>query len=227
MALELINKSEGAPELWVYGDIGGFWDGIRADDVQKALASVPSDVNIDVRINSGGGDYFDGIAIHSLLSRRTGATSVYVDGLAASAASIIAMAGDSIEMAAGSQMMIHQVQGSARGTWAELAAASEAVKKTNQDASIVYEGRWSGSRDDLIAAIEAETWYTADEAIAAGLADRKSPQKMAAFAAAGDIEKFQYKHIPNEVNKTVYMNEMQAKLFSSFTDSELKGHGND
>ena len=100
-------------ELVLYGPVGfvGFWDdsGFTSDDVVRALAEMEGDIT--VRLNSGGGVAMEGSAIYNALKRHDGAVAIVIDGIAASAASVIAMAGDTVEMPLGTLMMIHEPSG--------------------------------------------------------------------------------------------------------------------
>lgn len=130
-----------------------------------------------VRINSPGGDVFDGFAIYNLLKQHPARIKVKVDGLAASAASVVAMAGDEIEIADNALMMIHNPWTMAVGdaeTMIETAALLEKVK-----GSIVttYKARAKLSEDEIVALMNSETWFDAGGAIEAGLADRTAGEK--------------------------------------------------
>jgi ATP-dependent protease ClpP protease subunit len=189
-----LKNNTGSPVLEIFGEIGGFWGGVTTSEVSAILRNVGDHETLVVEINSGGGDYFEGIGIHSKLSARSGATHVSIVGLAASAASVIAMAGDEITMATGSQMMIHEVHVGAYGTAAEVEKAAAVARQSSADLLNVYRPRWKGSDKELQAAIAAETWFTAESAIEVGLADRVSGNY--ALAASCDLTKFNYKHVP-------------------------------
>ena len=103
------NKSDDAVEVLLYDEIGGWW-GLTADDFAKDLAAVKAK-QITLRINSPGGDVFDGLAIYNSLRLHPADVTCRVEGLAASAASFIAMAGDTIQVCRGSMMMIHDAMG--------------------------------------------------------------------------------------------------------------------
>jgi ATP-dependent protease ClpP protease subunit len=189
-----VTNANTTPELWAYGEVG--FD-FTADDFRRELADIPSGKSILLRINSPGGSYIDGIAIHAQLARRTGGVDITVDGEAASAGSIIAMAGTTIDMASGSWMMIHEVRGTILSATAdELREAMERIEATNTDLVRIYSRRWKGSEKELRAALAAETWFTAEAAIEAGLADTiNSNMKMAACAS---LDKFSYRNIPEK-----------------------------
>lgn len=162
-------------ELLLYDEIG-FW-GIWAVDVAAALSTVSGPLH--VRINSPGGDVFDGVAIYNLIADYPDQVTVTVDGLAASAASFIAMAGDSIRMNRASQMMIHDASGGCRGNAADMKAMAALLDMISQTIAGIYAGRAGGEveewRERMLVDGGFGTWYTADEAVAAGLADELVP----------------------------------------------------
>lgn len=178
-------------EIWIYDMIdgwGGEW-GVSAAEVAQALAGLGRPSAIDVRLNSPGGDYFEGVNIAHQLARFPAAVTVHVDGLAASAASVIAMGGDRIVMAQGSQMMIHEASSMAWGTAAEMRRTADMLDQTNADIAAMYARRTGGDADTWRAAVAAETWYTAAQAVAAGLADevQQLPARLPETAAPAAI----------------------------------------
>lgn len=170
-------SADAAAELMIYGRIGGggwFDDGISASDVASALREAgPGPVN--VRINSGGGDVFDGIAIHSLLSRHAGAVTTYVDGLAASAASFIMLAGDRIVSARNAFVMIHDAMTYTYGNADTHARAGELLGSASENIADMYAEKAGEDvafwRNAMTVNGEDGTWYTGQEAMAAGLVD--------------------------------------------------------
>lgn len=159
-------------EILLYGDVGDPWgwgDGFTPADVAQALAAHgPGDVT--VRINSGGGIAWDGTAIFSLLKAHSGQVKVVVDGIAASAASLIAMSGDAIEMRGGAMMMIHDASGITWGTAADHEKSAGMLDKLSGQYARIYSERSARSEADIRAYMLAETWFTAEEAVEAGLA---------------------------------------------------------
>lgn len=158
-------------EVWIYDEIG-YW-GITASDFAQQVASLNVST-IDVRLNSPGGEVFDGVAIHNALANHSASVNVYVDGLAASIASVIAMAGDHIVMGAGSQMMIHDGLTVCVGNAADMREAASMLDKTSDTIASFYAARAGGSLTEWRDRMRAETWYTGEEAVAAGLADEVS-----------------------------------------------------
>lgn len=169
-----IRAEGGVTRVDVYDDIGeGGWfsEGLTAKSFASQLSGVKG--ALDVHINSAGGDVFDGIAIGNAIRDHKGFKKTVVDGLAASIASVIAQAGDERVVQPGSMLMIHDAFGLAVGNAAEMAAMAATLDKVSDNIADVYASRSGrGSAASWREAMKAETWYTADEAAAAGLADR-------------------------------------------------------
>lgn len=168
---------DSAAEIMIYGTIGGggwFDDGIGASDVAAALKTIGSGP-VNVRINSGGGDVFEGVAIHSLLARHPGTVTVFVDGLAASAASFVMLAGDRIVSARNAFVMIHDGMTSPYGNAATLRASADLLDKVSGSIADMYAERAGEDADHWRALMtvngEDGTWFTGQEALAAGLVD--------------------------------------------------------
>lgn len=177
LAMHARVSAESPAELTIYGVIGGggwFDDGITAADVDVQLrAAGPGPLN--VRINSKGGDVFDGVAIHTLLARHPGVVTVYVDGLAASAASFIMLAGDHIVSARNAMVMIHDGMTGTYGGPATHQRSLELLQKVSDNIADMYAERAGEDADFWRAAMsvngEDGTWYTGQEALTAGLVD--------------------------------------------------------
>lgn len=157
-------------QLTIYGSIGGWsWEN-TSEYVGRQLKSVDADV-IHVHINSGGGDVFEGIAIGNILKQHPAKVVVHVDGFAASAASIIAMAGDEIIMPSNTMLMIHRASTYAFGNAVVLGKIAADLTKIDESLTASYKSRFKGTDDELDQLIDDETWFTAEEAVALGLAD--------------------------------------------------------
>lgn len=159
--------------LTIYGDIGESWwgDSTSAKDVESALKNVTSDT-ITVHLNSPGGDVFDGIAIYNQLKNHSAKVVIIVDGLAASAASLIAMAADELIMNTGSMLMIHEASTFAWGTKADIRKTLNALEGIDKSIADIYMTRFEGERSEVETMITNETWFTASEAVEVGLADK-------------------------------------------------------
>lgn len=177
-------------EVLIYDEIGESWfsDGVTAKGFAESLARLGDVSDINVRINSPGGKVFEGMAIYNTLKNHKATVNVHIDGLAASIATVIAMAGDNIHMAKNALFMIHDPAAVAIGTardMLETASMLEAVENTIVD---VYADR-TGMEDAAIrSAMNAETWYSADDAKAAGFVQNVTPNKQ--VAASFDVSKF-------------------------------------
>ena len=125
---------------------------------------------ITVRINSPGGDVFDGFAIYNLLAQHPAKINVKVDGWAASAASVIAMAGDTIEMAANALMMIHNPWTMAIGDSVSMRKSADLLDQIKGSILTTYQAKTSMDEADIAALMDAETWFDAKGAVEAGLA---------------------------------------------------------
>jgi len=161
-------------ELYLYDEIG-FW-GICAADVAAALSSLRGS-DLHLKVNSPGGDVFDGVAIYNTLLAYPGKVTVTVDGLAASSASLIAMAGDQVVMSRASQMMIHDASGLVIGNAADMYQYAEVLDKVSDMIAGTYADRAGGEVTAWRDIMRAETWYAPDEAVAAGLADAVLPRR--------------------------------------------------
>lgn len=169
-------------ELYVYGDVVSekwFESDVSSADFVATLGGVDADA-IDVFINSGGGSVFDGSAIYTALKRHSAAVTVYVDGIAASIASVIAMAGDNIVMAENATMMIHDPWSMVVGNATEMRKQADTLDIVKDSMKAAYK-RSNLSEQAIHDAMAEETWYTAEQAVEAGLADIVvEPSKMAA-----------------------------------------------
>lgn len=212
MGLKITNAKGERPVVTLYGIIGDEWGGVTADQFRKELAQIPSKESITLHIHSDGGSFFDGVAIHSQLKQRKGDVHVVVDGLAASAASLVAMAGKTITMAQHSWLMIHESQGIAVGRTSEIRAYADLLDAINGEIATIYAARWKGTPDELTAAISAETWLDAEASVDMGLADMVG-QSLSVAACVNPQMK--YKHVPKvllEGGKSPAFVEMEARL---------------
>jgi len=156
-------------EIFIYGEIGA--GGVTAKSVADALKQHAIASAITVRLNSPGGDVFEGNAIHNLLKSHRATVTVIIDGLAASIASVIAMAGDKIIMPKNTMMMIHDPWTIAMGSAADMRKSAGVLDKITNTLIAAYSGK-SGLNDEEIKTLMAdETWFNADEAVAMNFAD--------------------------------------------------------
>lgn len=155
--------------LYFYGDIVGTskekwsYEDTAPVDVRDALAKA-GDGTIILHINSGGGDFFAAIAICSMLAGKPGKKICYIEGLAASAASVIALSCDEVYMPANTMLMIHRSSNDGYGNAEWHLQMAELLEKVDSQMLDVYTAHSGTERDRLKAMMEAETWLTADEA---------------------------------------------------------------
>lgn len=170
---ELRAAADGEPtEILLYDEIG-YW-GVTAKDFVLALAAAgPGPITL--RINSPGGDTFDGLAIYNALRARTSPVTVVVDGIAASAASFIAMAAQKIEMPEQAMLMIHNCWGLCIGNRNDMLDMAAVQEKIDGMMAQIYAGKSGKSAAEMSAAMDAETYYTSTEAKAIGLCDSIIP----------------------------------------------------
>lgn len=185
-------------KLTLSGTVGDDWwgDAFSYSDVILALAEVEEDAALTIHINSGGGIATEGAAIHSLLANRKGQTDIVVEGIAASAASLIAMAGQTIRMAEGAVMMIHDPAGFTVGTSADHAKQIESLEALATAYARVYAAKSGKTADECRELMKAERWFTPEDAVAEGFADGVL-ERPAAAVAMFDYTK--YSHAPREL----------------------------
>lgn len=173
----IVDQTDDAPaELWLYDAIGEdfFGFGINAEQMCRDLADLAAE-EILLRVNSPGGDYFDGIAIYNALVQHPAQVVAQVDGLAASAASFIIQAANRVVMGRGARVMIHDAIGYCVGNAADMQAMNETLDGISADIADLYHVHGGGGAKAWRGRMQAETWYSADESVAAGLADEVMP----------------------------------------------------
>lgn len=161
------NARAAEAEVRIYDDIA--WYAINAEDFAQELATITAPV-INLRINSPGGSVFDGLAIYNTLKAHPAKVVSHIDGLAASIASIIALAGDEVRIGQGAFVMIHNPWSLAIGDAAAMRQEAELLDKVAGSLAGIYASRTGQSVEDVHALMDAETWWNAEEAVAAGYA---------------------------------------------------------
>ena len=171
-----IEAKDGEATLWIYDAIGDMFgpDAVTAKGVRDRLAALRGINTLNIRINSPGGVVDDAVAIHTLLSEYPAEKVTKIDGVAASAATILIPRDSKVQIASGAKMMIHNPWGIAVGDYRELAKASEIAKKYAESAAEMYLARTGKTSDEVRAAMDAETWFTGQEAVDFGIADSSS-----------------------------------------------------
>ncbi len=160
------NSDTSVTAVYLYDEISYF--GVTAADMVAALQGAG---DVALHIHSPGGDVFEGIAMLNVLRQHPGAVDVTVDGWAASAASFVAMAGRTVTMSRNAQMMIHNAHALTIGDAAAHMKSAEQLTQANANIADVYVSKAGGDPAGWLAAMNEETWYTAQEAVDAGLAD--------------------------------------------------------
>jgi ATP-dependent Clp protease protease subunit len=196
-------KGNNTGDLMLYGDIADatWWgDEVTPKDFKADLDSLGNISDLNVYINSGGGDVFAGQAIYSMLKRHNATVNVYVDGLAASIASIIAMAGDKVIMPKNAMLMVHNPWTGGMGNANDFRKLADDLDKIGESLISVYQDKTGMEKEKIIELLDAETWMTAEEAVANGFADEIEEDKQIAasindktFAINGlnvDLSKF-------------------------------------
>lgn len=180
-AQQRASRFEAAPEddsnaasIYLYDPIdswGGMW-GVSAVEFGAALETIGQVDQINLYINSPGGEMWDAMAIANQLRRHPARVVAVVDGVAASAASLIAISADECVMGIGAQMMIHDASNIAMGNQADMLQMAERLDKDSNGVAAMYASKAGGDASAWRELMRAETWYSADEAVEAGLADR-------------------------------------------------------
>ena len=188
-------------EIYLYGPIGADWfgDGISAKQFADDLKKLGAVKTIDLRINSDGGSVTDGRAMYSLLVEHKAEVIVHIDGIAASAASFIAMAGNRIEIGEGSFLMIHNARMMAYGEAEDFERAATVLRTVNETIRETYVARTKQPADKVKKWMDDETWMTGKEAVANGFAD-KIVENMKVAASVADPSKF--KNLPSALHPT-------------------------
>ena len=187
--IKALTNAQGASvvEIRIYDEIG-FWGTDAKTFVSKLDEAAASAAEVVVAINSPGGDVFDAFAIYNALRRYAGRVTARIDGVAASAASLVAMAGDRIVMPENAMLMIHNPWTVALGTASDLRATADSMDKARDGILAAYRNKSGKSDEELTAMLDAETWMTAAEAREAGFADEiEAPVKLAATMRAADL----------------------------------------
>jgi ATP-dependent Clp protease protease subunit len=173
-------------EILIYDEIGAY--GVSAKSFLADLGELDSNAPLELRLNSPGGSVFDAVAIYNALKRHGGTVTVTIDGIAASAASYIAMAGDTVVMPENAFLMIHDPSGMVMGTASDMRSMAEALDKIAGSLVRGYAAKSGRPEEGIAALMAAETWLDAADALELGLADKViEPVRI---AASFDITRF-------------------------------------
>lgn len=192
---EIRDAKDGTVEVLLYDEIGGF--GVTAKEFVDELRAIKSP-NIDLRVNSPGGDVFDGIAIYNALKNHAATVTATVDGLAASSAAFIVQAANRVYMATGATMMIHEPFGMTIGDAAEHEKMADTLSKMGDTIAGIYALRAGGTEAEWRERMRAESWYRAQEAVDIKLADALLETRQArSYASVFNLSRF--KNVPDWV----------------------------
>ena len=186
------NETQTSAEITIYAAIGdyGFEDSVSARSFSDKLKGLPETITqLDIRVNSPGGDVFDGVTIYNRLKQHKANVTVYVDGMAASIASIIALAGDEVIMGEGSQLMVHKPMSGVWGNSIEMMSVVDRLDDIEEQMLSIYQRRTGMDRSELKSMLAKETWLDADEAIEFGFATRKADGTEQMRVAACNMDK--------------------------------------
>lgn len=193
-------STENEAEIFIYDEIG-YW-GVTAKQFVADLKALGNITHIRLHINSPGGDVFDGIAIFNALKFHGAAITVYIDGLAASMASVIAMVGNPVIMPENTMMMIHKPWGFAGGDADDMRDYADLLDKVESVLIPAYAAKTGKSHDEIAALLEDETWLTGEECLSQGFADQVTPSLQAmACIHSKRIEEFE--KMPNSIRNMV------------------------
>lgn len=208
-------KAKGAEaEIYLYGDVGDSWfGGVTAKQFADDLKAAGKVDTIHLHINSPGGDVFDGLTIYRLLVDHKAKVIVHIDGLAASIASVIAMAGSEIHISESGFLMIHNAWGLAIGNADEMRTMANLLDKTTASIRDVYVARTGKSATEIENWMTAETWFGATEAVDAGFCtDVADNMKLA--ARIDPLKHKGIRHAPAALAGTPNLDEAKARIAS-------------
>lgn len=185
------NNASEVSDVYLFNDIGTF--GITAQSFIDEIKEYDNQ-ELNIHINSLGGEVFEGMAIYSIIQRRKAKTTVYIEGIAASIASVIALAADEVIMSENSLLMIHNAWGGTQGDAKDMRKQADVLDKITNEIAEVYVKKTKMPYNEIIEMMNEETWLTAEEAVALGFVDSISePIKV---AAKYDVSRF--KNITNK-----------------------------
>ena len=185
------NKASKTADVYIFDEIGAY--GVTAQDFIAEIKDL-KDMPINLRINSLGGDVFNGMAIYNVIKKRKYNTTVYVEGIAASIATIIALGADEVVMSENSLFMIHNAWGGTMGDAKDMRKSAATLEKISAELTEIYVKKTGLSYDRVAEMMDEETWLNAEEALELGFVDTISDAIK--IAAKYDVSKF--KNITNE-----------------------------
>jgi ATP-dependent Clp protease protease subunit len=208
----MIARGGAAADVFIYEDVGeSFFGGVSAKQFASDLKGIGSIETINLHINSPGGQVFEGLAIYRQLVDHPARVVTHVDGLAASIASVIAMAGNEIRIAEAGFMMIHNASAIGIGDASEMRRLADLLDTTTGSIADVYAARTGLGRDDLLTMMNAETWLSAPEAVDKGFAN-EAVANLKVTAHAVDSEKHGFRHLPQSLLKKPLLDAAKERI---------------
>ncbi|EPN8012805.1 head maturation protease, ClpP-related, partial [Escherichia coli] len=190
----------GDADIYIYDEIG-FW-GVTAKQFVSELNALGDITHINLHINSPGGDVFEGIAIFNALKNQGATITVYVDGVAASMASVIAMAGDTVIMPENAFMMIHKPWGFSGGDAEDMRSYADLLDKVESVLLPAYAQKTGKTTDEIAAMLADETWMSGAECLAHGFADQVTPA-VEAMACIQSKRTEEFKKMPESIRNMI------------------------
>lgn len=214
---KMVNKGNDRGEIWVYGVIGMDWfgDGVTAKQFAKDLKALGNVKDIDLRINSDGGVVTEARAMYNLLVEHEAKITTHIDGIAASAASFLAMAGDDILIAEGGFVMIHNARGVTFGEAEDHRRMADVLDQVNKTIADTYAARTKQTAQQLKKWMDAETWFDGKEAVEKGFADKVVENKLKVAASLAHFDMFKNMPAalrPNRAAALAAIDKMKAPL---------------
>ena len=200
------NKAGETADVYIFDEIGTY--GITAQEFITDIKDL-KDTPINLRINSLGGDVFDGMAMYNVIKRREAKTTVYIEGIAASIATIISLGADEVVMAENSLFMIHYAWGGTMGEAKDMRKTADTLEKITGELTDIYRKKTGLSYDALAEMMDEETWLNANEALEMGFIDTISDSIK--VAAKYDVSKF----------KNITQEEIQNKLSININNKKM------
>jgi len=213
----MVNKGSDRGEIWVYGIIGMDWfgEGVTAKQFARDLKALGKVKDIDLRINSDGGVVTEARAMYNLLVEHEAHVVTHIDGIAASAASFLAMAGDEILIAEGGFVMIHNARGRTFGEAEDHRRMADVLDQVNKTISDTYVARTKQDAAQVKKWMDAETWFDGKEAVEHGFADKIVENKLkvaASLAHSGMFKNLPASLRPNRAAAVAAIDKMKAPL---------------
>jgi len=198
----IMNKAAAIGEIYIYGEVDNFKffdEDVTPSGVAEELKKLKDAKELNLYVNSPGGGVFAGVAIYNLLKRDPRPITAYVDGLAASIASLIVLAADRVVMPANALYMIHNPYTVAAGDAESFRALADTMDKVKSAIMLAYTEKTGLSDEEVSKMMDEETWFTGQEAYEAGFADQVEEEQKIAACLQGDKIKFKDVEVP--INK--------------------------